>query len=336
MENDRLRVTVASNAEITSYVLKENGREFAETPMNHFRLFKDVPRKFDAWDIDSNYREQEIEGAFDVKVEIICAVGARAALRATGKIGSSSFCQDITLAVGESRVEFRTEIDWHELHRLLKVSFPTILYGEYGINEMQFGYVERPMHRSRAYEKERFEVCNHRYSAVCDGGNGFAVLNDCKYGISMEDGALELTLLRAGACPDMQADNRIHTFTYGAAAWNGSFQESDVVKQGYEINVPPLVINGITDTFSLADTGSDHIVIEAVKLAEDGSGDLIFRLYECKKRIDSTAVKINLPVKAAWLCDMLENKEEEVSVTDGAVILDFRAFEIKTVRIELK
>ncbi len=71
--------------------------------MNHFRLFKDVPRKFDAWDIDSNYREQEIEGAFDVKVEIICAVGARAALRATGKIGSSSFCQDITLAVGESR-----------------------------------------------------------------------------------------------------------------------------------------------------------------------------------------------------------------------------------------
>ncbi|MCQ5384788.1 glycosyl hydrolase-related protein [Hungatella hathewayi] len=336
MENDRLRVTVASNAEITSYVLKENGREFAETPMNHFRLFKDVPRKFDAWDIDSNYREQEIEGAFDVKVEIICAAGARAALRATGKIGSSSFCQDITLAVGESRVEFRTEIDWHELHRLLKVSFPTILYGEYGINEMQFGYVERPMHRSRAYEKERFEVCNHRYSAVCDGGNGFAVLNDCKYGISMEDGALELTLLRAGACPDMQADNRVHTFTYGAAAWNGSFQESDVVKQGYEINVPPLVINGITNTFSLADTGSDHIVIEAVKLAEDGSGDLIFRLYECKKRIDSTAVKINLPVKAAWLCDMLENKEEEVCVTDGAVILDFRAFEIKTVRIELK
>ena len=44
MENDRLRVTVASNAEITSYVLKESGREFARTPMNHFRLFKDVPR----------------------------------------------------------------------------------------------------------------------------------------------------------------------------------------------------------------------------------------------------------------------------------------------------
>ena len=104
---------------------------------------------------------------------------------------------------------------------------------------MKLVIVERPMHRSRAYEKERFEVCNHRYSAVCDGGNGFAVLNDCKYGISMEDGALELTLLRAGACPDMQADNRIHTFTYGAAAWNGSFQESDVVKQDRALHGKP-------------------------------------------------------------------------------------------------
>ena len=152
----------------------------------------------------------------------------------------------------------------------------------------------------------------------------------------MEDGALELTLLRAGACPDMRADNRIHTFTYGAAAWNGSFQESDVVRQGYEMNVAPLVVNGRTDTFSLAETGSDHVVIEAVKLAEDGSGDVVFRLYECRKRMDLAAVKINLPVKSAWLCDMLENKEEEAAVTDGVINLDFKAFEIKTVRIALK
>ena len=41
------------------------------------------------------------------------------------------------------------------------------------------------------------------------------------------------------------------------------------------------------------------MVIEAVKLAEDGSGDVVFRLYECKKRMDSAAVKINLPVKSA-------------------------------------
>ena len=33
---------------------------------------------------------------------------------------------------------------------------------------------------------------------------------------------------------------------------------------------------------------------------------------------------------------MLENKEEEAAVTDGVINLDFKAFEIKTVRIALK
>ena len=126
----------------------------------------------------------------------------------------------------------------------------------------------------RAYGKDRFG-CATTSTAPCDGGgNGFAVLNDCKYGISMEDGALELTLLRAGACPDMRADNRIHTLYVWSGSMEWKLQESDV-STGYEMNVAPLVVNGRTDTFSLAETGSDHVVIEAVKLAEDGSGDVV-------------------------------------------------------------
>jgi alpha-mannosidase len=340
LENEKLRVYINAEGEITSYILKENGREFAKSPMNHFRLFKDVPRKFDAWDIDSNYAAQEIAGAFDVKAEIICGGGAKAVLHIEGRIGESTFTQDISLEAGGERVEFATEVDWREMHRLLKVSFPTTVYGEMAINEMQFGYVERPMHRSRTYDKDRFEVCNHRYSAVCDGGNGMALLNDCKYGISMEDGVLELTLLRAATCPEMRADNGIHNFTYGVTAWKGMFMESSVVRQGYEINEAPLVVAGLIERFSLAEVNCDHVVIDTVKLAEDGSGDLIFRLYECKKAMDRAVLTVNCLVRQAWICDMLENKLEETEVSGGngcgSIRLDFRAFEIKTVRVSLK
>ena len=41
---------------MTSFVLKESGREFAADALNCFHFYKDVPRMFDAWDIDSNYR----------------------------------------------------------------------------------------------------------------------------------------------------------------------------------------------------------------------------------------------------------------------------------------
>ena len=56
---------------MTSFVLKESGREFAADALNRFHFYKDVPRMFDAWDIDSNYREQELEGAFDVCTELV-------------------------------------------------------------------------------------------------------------------------------------------------------------------------------------------------------------------------------------------------------------------------
>ena len=35
-----------------------------------------------------------------------------------------------------------------------------------------------------------------------------------------------------------------------------------------------------------------------------------------------------------YLCDMLENCKEEISVENGEIPLNFRAFEIKTVRIK--
>lgn len=336
MQNGILRVQIGSNGEIFSFGLSGKEKNIASGPMNHFRMFKDVPRKFDAWDIDSNYERQETEGIFDIHTEIVSEGGSRAAVQVSAKVGESSILQNIILEAGSDRLDFETTVEWKELHRLLKVSFPTVIQTENGINEIQFGYIERPMHRSRIYEKDRFEVCNHRYSAVCDGGNGFGILNDCKYGISMKDGTLELTLLRAGACPDMRADNGLHRFTYGITAWKGSFEECRIAEQGYEINEPPLIFEGTAPEISLAMTECRHIMIDTVKMAEDGSGDLIFRMYETKKWRDTIRLRFGFPVKYVWNCDMLENKIEKLLVEGQEVQLDFRAFEIKTLRVQLK
>ena len=335
LENNQVKAVVDGKGEVVSFVLKTSGREFAAEPMNRFHLYKDVPRLFDAWDIDSNYIDQEITAAEDVTVTVESTGSLRSVLKVTGRISNSPFVQYIRLDADSTRLEFETAIDWKELHRLLKVGFPVNVFAENGINEMQFGYVERPTRRSRAYEKDRFEVCNHRYSALCDQAHGAAVLNDCKYGISMNGNALELTLLRAAAAPEMHADNREHHFTYGFTAWEGSFADSDVVRQGYEMNVKPVITDGVVDTFSAFGVEKDNVILESVKLAEDGSGDLILRLYEAKKAAVNTKVFTALNVAQAWTCDMLEKKEAEVAVEDNTVSLDFRAFEIKTLRLKL-
>ena len=333
LENNKVLVRVNFNGEIVSFVLKESGREFVAKPMNHFLLYKDVPRLFDAWDIDSNYIEQEIKAAEDVVVEVI-AEGLEGILKVTGRISNSVFVQYIRLATESERVEFETEVDWRELHRLLKVSFPTVVYAENGLNEMQFGYVERPAHRSRVYDKDRFEVCNHRYSALCDGAHGVAVLNDCKYGISMNENALELTLLRASASPEMRADNCVHHFCYAFTAWEGTFTDCNVVEQGYDLNIKPWICTGMTNTFSAVTIEKSNIMLETMKLAEDGSGDLILRFYESKKAAVITDIYLDLNIQEAYICNMLENIQEELPIDNGKIKLAFRAFEIKTVRIK--
>lgn len=332
MENSRVTAVINKRGELISFVLKESGREFAAEEMNRFRLYKDVPRMFDAWDIDSNYIEQEVKALEQVSVEKACE-GLEGVLKVSGRISESPFTQYIRLAADSSRIEFETKVDWKELHRLLKVSFPVSVYVENGINEIQFGYVERPAHRSRLYDKDRFEVCNHRYSALCDGSHGAAVLNDCKYGISMNENALELTLLRAAACPEMRADNREHTFTYAFTAWEGSFADSDVTKQGYELNVKPQLTRGAVDAFSAVKVEKANIILDTLKPAEDGSGDVILRFYESKKAAAETEITVNIGAKEAYLCDMLENVQKELPVENGRFRLSFGAFEIKTVRL---
>ena len=333
LENRQVRATVDARGEVVSFVLKESGREYAAQPMNRFRLYKDVPRMFDAWDIDSNYILQEVKAVTQVTVEKV-SDGLEGVLKVTGRFSESGFTQYIRLAADSRRLVFDTEVDWKELHRLLKVSFPVDVYAENGINEMQFGYVERPAHRSRLYDKDRFEVCNHRYSALCDGSHGAAVLNDCKYGISMNGNALELTLLRAAASPEMRADNGQHSFTYAFTAWEGAFADSDVVRQGYELNVKPVVSQGAVESFSAVSVDKANVILDTMKPAEDGSGDVILRLYEAKKAATKAEVSLQLGARKAYLCDMLENVIEEVPVADGKLVLPFRAFEIKTVRVE--
>ena len=334
LENELIRAVISSRGEVTSFLDKQSGRESAAGPMNRLLMFKDVPRKFDAWDIDSNYILQPVPLDEPVKVTIREEGGLRASVHVERAVLHSDFEQDIILTSGSRRLDFVTRVNWRELHRLLKVEFPVNVRAEEGINEIQYGYIKHPVHRSRLYDIDRYEVCNQRYSALCDESHGAAVLNDCKYGISMNGNALQLTLLRAAASPEMRADNSAHTFTYAFTAWEGSFLNCPVVREAYDLNVPLQTAEGSCPAFSAFSVDADNIFIDTVKPAEDGSGDVILRLYEAKKADTVCRLKIRIPVSSVCICDMLENAAEEVKAdTSDGVTLHFHTFEVKTVRI---
>ena len=331
LENDAVRAILNNRGEVVSFRDRATDREYAAGAMNRFLLFKDVPRKFDAWDIDSNYVLQPVPLEEPVQLSIREAGGLRAVVRVSRRLAHSTLEQDIILASGSRRLDFVTRVDWHELHRLLKVAFPVNVQADDAIHEIQFGYLKRPAHRSRPYDMDRFEVCNQRYSALCDESHGAAVLNDCKYGISALEGSLQLTLLRAAASPEMRADNGSHTFTYAFTAWEGSFLDSPVVREACDLNIPLQTAPGACEPFSAFSVDAPNVLIDTVKPAEDGSGDLILRLYEAKRADTACRLLLRIPAESASLCDLLENELEPADPQN--LLLHFHPFEIKTVRI---
>ena len=337
VETDLLQVFISKTGEISSYVLKENKKEYAAAPMNHFRLFKDVPRAFDAWDIDSNYEEQEVVNVCELNSSLLWNTENICIVALEGRIGKSSLRQQIRIEKDSPVIVFETEVNWKERHRLLKASFPSAIHASEGRNEIQFGYIRRPAVRSRESDKERFEVCHHKYTALCDAGAGAALLNDSKYGIGMCDGKMELSLLRAPVSPDLEADCGMHRFTYGFMAWNGSFEEAGVVQNGYFMNVEPITLSGRMELPYLCSTTNENVVIETVKASMDGRKDVILRLYESVGASTDTELTLGSWEAELWSCDMLEKEEERlVPLQEHRYALSFEPFEIKTLRVRRK
>jgi alpha-mannosidase len=215
------------------------------------------------------------------------------------------------------------------------VAFPANIHTTEVISEIQFGHLRRPNHRSRQYDLDRFEISNHKWSALAEENRGVAVLNDCKYGLSATGNSINLTLLKSAMAPDMTADKGLQQVTYALYTWNGSLAESGLVREAYDLNVPVMVAPGTAVEGSLFHLDADNIIIETVKPAEDGTPDLIMRLYEAKRSTTRCALKTCLPVRSASLVNLVEEEIGKLELNNGQVSLDFRPFEIKTVRLHL-
>lgn len=292
---------------------------------NRLLMFKDVNTCYDAWELGSMYEN------LPVPLEECATVTMqpetyRAALEFNRKIGDSALRQEIVLTADSPYIEFVTQIDWQERHKLLKVAFPVNAHAKEAIHEIQFGYVKRPTHRSYQTDKDRYEVCNHRYSALTDGAHGAAVLNDGKYGVNAVDNEIRLTLLRSAMMPDQNADRGMQQFTYAFYPFDGAFADSDVPQRAAEQN-EPVVFGGISDELGpifLAD--AQNILVETIKPADTADNALLVRAYEAMGKRTDCAFTANPRITKIVETDMLE--EAPQAVDPGHV--HFGSFEIKT------
>jgi alpha-mannosidase len=335
LENEVICARFDKQGVIISLWDRETDCEIMAAPGNKLSMFKDVPTKWDAWDLDSMAESLPVScddpAEFTVEQESSLIVS----VRVKRKLHKSTMEQVISLRRGSRRIDFNTVIDWQESHKLLKVCFPVNIHTTEAISEIQFGHLRRPNHTSRQYDQDRFEISNHKWTALAEEGRGVAILNDSKYGLSVKGKSINLTLLKSAMAPDMTADKGLQTFCYSIYSWNGSLMNSGVVREAYDLNIPVQLVRGKNQQAkgSFFSLDRENIVIEAIKPAEDNSGDLIIRLYEAMRTATRCTLQAFRPLGAAFQTNMLEEEQSRLEVNGQQLTLNFRPFEIKTLRL---
>ncbi|MFV0315915.1 MAG: alpha-mannosidase [Microthrixaceae bacterium] len=349
ISNSSIAVTLDPSGEITSI----RDLRFSRELLPHGRcaatllLAPDQPVEYDAWDLEEWTVPRSVVVPANGGVEVLERGPLLGRLRTRHTFGRSSVERTITLRAGSPRIDIGLQIEWHEDEKLLSVDFPLDVRTDAARCDAQFGFLERPTHRNTSWDAAKFEVCAHRWVDLSEPGFGVAVLNDGRYGHGVQDGGIRVSVLRAPRYPDPDADRGSHALTL-ALLPHGP-QLADVVCEAEALNYPIRAVlrpqdvraTNVPQSPAILEVSDPRVSVSALKPADDGSGDLIVRMWESTGDRVALELRTDRALVAATRCDALEDpaasgdrQDSPLSVIDGVLALEMRPFELVTLRLQ--
>ncbi len=257
----------------------------------------------------------------------------RSIRRVTLKQDKSEYVQDIVQYASLPRLDIRYKVSWQDRKTMLKADFPLDIKGASARFEIPFGSIVRAADGN--------EVVTQKWVDLSNQQRGVALLNDSKYGVSVNGSTIRMTLLRQPIAPDPNGDVGDHEFALSLYPHDGDWAKGDVVRKGYEFNNPLIAVRTAAHAGSLPEAhsyleGSANVVVTAMKKAED-SNDLVVRFYEHAGKASEAVITLDRPVASAVEMDNMEWKTlGKLTVKGNQIITPTKPWEYKTVRIRLR
>ncbi len=347
LENQYYRVRLNGDGDVASIFDKTIGKELLSAPAR-LAISYDNPQQWPAWNMDWD-QERTPPKAYvsgPPKIRVAENGPARVALEVSRETAGSAFVQTIRLSAGDAgkRVEFGNVIDWNTKESNLKAAFPLTAANRVATYNWDIGTIERP-----TAEPKKFEVPSHQWIDLTDisGEFGATVLTDCKNGSDKpNDHTIRLTLVRtpgtAGGYHDQGTqDLGHHEFVYGIAGHAGSWRDGQTDWQGQRLNAPLIAFEtskhagALGQEFSLLKVSNPRIRVLTLKKAEQ-SEEIIVRMVELDgKPQENVRVSFASPVVAAREVNGQEQPTGPATVSDGAVVTSFSAYQPRTFAVKL-
>ncbi|HBM79606.1 MAG TPA: alpha-mannosidase [Clostridiaceae bacterium] len=339
IENNLLKVTFNKDGSLKSVYDKEISKEalYPGSKGNILTVYDDS--NGDAWDFSPVCYERPRE-YFKLKLSESYVDGPEAIIKQVYEYGSSKIEQRIILTEGSRRIDFETKANWNERGKMLRTSFPVNVYANEVSCDIQFGNIKRTNNNNTSWDMAKYEICAHKWVDLSQGDYGVALLNDCKYGHKVKGNVIDLNLLRSTSTPGVEADKGYHEFTYSLYPHRGGLREGRVARTAYELNIPLKVINieGTQDAnktdASFLTLDADNVIVEAVKKAEFND-DIIVRMYENSGSSTKVKLDFGFEVKDMQIVNLMEEPVDCSSLNKEKSELEFKPFEIHTLRISM-
>lgn len=196
-------------------------------------------------------------------------------------------------------------------------------------------YAGHDYHGCDPFSRDLRQANNYDFSFesldLSEPNYGVTVMNDCKYGVSVNGSQIGLSLHKGGTHPDVKGDKGMHHAVYSFMPHNCALCAKAVIQPSYMLNVPHIVSDGVFEVKSLVKTDKPNIIVESIKPCEDENKAFIVRVYEAEGTRTNSLISFGDAVKGFVITNMLE-EEIEPAVDGNSLKTQFRPFEIKTVK----
>jgi alpha-mannosidase len=323
MENEYLRITFSPEGSIGIFD-KEAGREVFSGGTTGCRAIV-IDDRSDTWSHDVKTFSGETGAFSGAKIKVLENGPLRAVIRIVSSYGDSELVVDWILYAGARNVEARVTLDWHERLKMIKFSFPVDIENPSATYETPYGNIVRETNGNEDPGQRWIDLAGNKTGAKY----GLTVLNDAKYGYSVHNNDMRLSVVRSSPFAhhvpkvlDPEAehiwmDQGIQTFRMLLVPHAGTWQEASIPRIAEEFISQSLVIyQGIhrgtrPKSGYFLSVDSPELIVPAVKQSEKGD-DLIIRVVETSGKQVSASVSLTF-VNKSWKGD-------------------FKPYEIKTLR----
>ena len=191
---------------VSLYDLKMQREMLSKNSVLGLKLFEDHPLRWDAWDIDIDYRKFPLKWSKNPTIDI-CEGPVTTTVKVTKGYSKSQVSTTFVFYKSDiSSFDILFNVDWQDHHVLLRLEGDFNLSPSEARYDIQFGEVKRPNDYDDTYHKAMFEVCAQHYGILQDNAYGVAFISNDKFGYNSYQNQLGISLLKSPTWPNPNSD----------------------------------------------------------------------------------------------------------------------------------